>query len=98
MITLTRRQAHRLRGVFRRHMLGIAHRREIAPLVFRADGTQVCAEYRYNGLAVTHVESGRCQAAESIAVPLDALADFEGRDDSPVVFEAVAADRPVSAD
>jgi hypothetical protein len=95
MITLTRRQARRLRGVFRRHVLGIAHRREIAPLVLRADGTQVCAEYRYDGLAVTHVESGRCQAVEAIALPLESLADFEGRDDSPVIVEAVAADRTV---
>ena len=95
MITLTRRQARRLRGVFRRSVLGIAHRGPIPPLVLRAEGSQLRAQYRYAGLAVEHVEPARPGPAEAIALPLDALADLEGRDDSPVVLEAVAPDRTV---
>jgi hypothetical protein len=41
MITITRRQARRLRGVFRRSVLGIAHRGIIPPLVLRAEGTKL---------------------------------------------------------
>jgi hypothetical protein len=95
MITITRRQARRLRGVFRRHVLGIAHRGTIPPLVLRAGGTQLRAQYRYATLAIEHVEPGIPRPDETLAVPLDALAEFEGRDDSPVVLEAYASDRVV---
>jgi hypothetical protein len=95
MITITRRQARRLRGVFRRHVLGIAHRGTIPPLVLRAGGTQLRAQYRYGALAIEHVEPGIPRPDVTIAVPLDALADFEGRDDSPVALEAGASDRVV---
>ena len=37
MITITRRQARRLRAVFRRHPLGITHKGPVPTLVFRAD-------------------------------------------------------------
>ena len=38
----------------------------------------------------------RTGTAEAVALPLEALADVEGRDDSPVVLEAVAPDRTVA--
>jgi hypothetical protein len=89
MITLTRRKARCLRGVLRRSALGIARKGPIAPLVLEADGSKVCARYRYGGTAVEHV--GPCQRGDSgtVALPLEALADFEGRDESPVVIEAM---------
>jgi hypothetical protein len=37
MITITRRQARRLRAVFRRYSLGITHKGLVSPLIFRAD-------------------------------------------------------------
>src|SRR3954453_6570978 len=97
MITLTRRQARRLRGVFRRSVLGIAHKgRAVPPLVFHAGGTQLRAHHRYQGLAVEHVEPGEFPPERTIALPLDALADFEGRDESPVALEAASPERTVA--
>ena len=94
MITITRRQARRLRGVFRRSVLGISHRGIIAPLVLRAEGTQLRAHYRYSAtLAVEHVEPGSYPPGETIALPLDALAEFESRAESPVMLVAVAPER-----
>ncbi len=96
MITITRRQARRLRAVFRRSVLGVGHRGAVPPLVFRADGAELRAEHRYNGLAVAHAFPSPSRPAEAIAFPLDALADVEGRDDSLVVLEALAPDRTVA--
>src|SRR4051794_3035959 len=90
MITLTRRQARRLRGVFRRHVLGIGHKGPVPPLVLRAEGSQLRAQHRYAALAVVHVEPGADFATGAIALPLDALAELDGRDDSPVALEAAA--------
>jgi hypothetical protein len=47
MIALTRHQARRLRAVFRRSVLAISHRGIIPPLVLRAEGMQLRAQYRY---------------------------------------------------
>jgi hypothetical protein len=93
MITLSRRQARRLRGVLRRSVLGITHKGPIPPLILRAGDSQLRAQYRYAGLAVEHVEPDAPCPVEAIALPLDALAELEGRDGSPVVLEAVAPDR-----
>ena len=95
MITITRRQARRLRAVFRRSSLGIVHRGSIPPIVFQADGAQLRAQYRYAGLAVEHTLDAETSNSGSIALPLDALADIEGRDDSPVVLEAIAPDKTI---
>jgi hypothetical protein len=96
MITITRRQARCLRGIFRRSALGISHRGIIPPLVLRAEGTQLRAHYRYVPvITVEYVECGVFSADETIGLPLDALADFEGRDASEVVLEAAAPDRTV---
>ena len=89
MITLTRGQVRRLRSVFRRSTLGIHHKGAIPPLVLRADGGQLRAHYRYRDLAVAHVEPGGDRPAAAVAIPLDALADFEGSGDTPVVLEPV---------
>ena len=96
MITLTRRQARRLRAVFRRHALGIAHRGSVPPLVFRADpdvGLRV--RHLLPDLAIEHVLPGTDRPEASIALPLDALADFEGKDDVAVILEAAAPGRTV---
>jgi hypothetical protein len=89
VITLTRRRARCLRGILRRSVLGIARKGPIAPLVLEADGRQLCARYRYGGVAVEHVLP--CPRADSgiVTVPLEALADFEGRDETPVAIEVV---------
>jgi hypothetical protein len=95
MITLTRNQVRRLRVAFRRSALGITNRGMIPPLVLRAEGTQLRAQYRYRDLAIEHIELGSYRPLIAIAVPLDALADFEGSGNSPVVLEAAASDRAV---
>ena len=96
MITLTRRQARTLRGVFRRSVLGIPHRRPIPPLVLRADRTELRAQHRYVALGAEQVLVTASGPREALALPLDALADIEGPDDAPVTLEALAIDRTVA--
>jgi hypothetical protein len=82
-----------LRTIFRRVGLGIKHRSLLPPLVLHAEGSHLRAHYRYDSLAVEYVETGSYHPFDSIRVPLDVLAEIEGRDDSPVVFEAMEPDR-----
>ena len=89
MITLTRRTARCLRGVLRRSALGLARTGPIAPLVLEADGRRLCARYRHGGLAVEHAAPCPRGDSGSVAIPLEALADFEGRDETPVAIEAI---------
>ena len=64
--------------------------------MLRAEGAQLRAQYRYRDLAVDYVEAGSYRPPDrAIAMPLDALADFEGPTDSPVVLESTAPDRTV---
>ena len=63
--------------------------------MLRAEGGQLRAQHRYCDLAVEYVETGDHRPAATLAIPLDALADFEGPADTPVVLEAVAPDRTV---
>jgi hypothetical protein len=81
--------------MLRRSLLGITHRGTIPPLLPCAEGTQLRAQYRYGHLAVGHVESGCFGPVVTFAIPLDALAEFEGRDDIPVVIEAATTERTV---
>src|SRR3954451_19539845 len=94
MITLTRRQARRLRAVFRRHALGITHKGQVPPLVFSADpedGLRV--RHHQAHLAVEHVLEGPRRPEAVIPLPLEALADVEGKDDTQVTLEALAPGR-----
>src|SRR4051794_28710417 len=94
MITLTRRQARRLRAVFRRHTLGISHKGPVSPLAFQADPEDgLHVRHHQAHLAVEHVLEGHRQPEAAIPLPLDALADFEGKDDMPVVLEAAGPGR-----
>ena len=95
MITIDRRLARRLRVAFRRHVLGISRKGPIPPLVLHAEGRQLRAQYRYAELAVAYVEPGGPRQLDSVPVPLEALADFEGREDSPVEVESLETDRTV---
>jgi hypothetical protein len=76
-------------------VLGITQRAAIPPLVLRSEGLHLWAQYRHHGLAVEYTEPGNFSQLDSIAVPLDALADVEGRDDGPVIFEAVEPDKTI---
>ena len=95
MITLTRNQVRRLRAVFRRSTLGISHRGTIPPLVLVGEGGQLRAQHRYGDLAVEYAEPRTDRTAATLAIRLDALADFEGAADTPVTVEAAAPDRTV---
>ena len=92
MITITRQTVRRLRAVFRRSLLGITHRGPIPPLVLHAERGRLRVQFQYQSLAVEHVEPGGLRELDSIPVPLESLADIEGRDDSPVVLEAAEPD------
>lgn len=97
MITLSRRQARTLRAVFRRHTLGICHKGQVSPLVLQTDpdaGLRV--RHRQAHLAVDCLLEGPQESQKAIAPSLDALADFEGRDDVPVTLEASATGRTVA--
>lgn len=96
MITLTRRQARRLRGVFRRSALGIAHRGPVPPIVLAVEGDQLCARHRYAHLAIEHAWPLAWPSSGEVALPLDALADIEGKDDATVALEAATPDRTVA--
>jgi len=96
MITITRRQARRLRAVFRRHALGIAHKGLVPPLVFRADSGGLSVRHLQAALAVECLLPGNDRPDGTIALPLDALADVEGKDDTPIVLEAAAPGRTVA--
>jgi hypothetical protein len=96
MITLTRRQARGLRGIFRRSTLGIAHRGPIPPLVLTAAEGQLCARHRYAHTSVEHAIASVWPSSGSVALPLEALADLEGRDEATVALEALAPDRTVA--
>jgi hypothetical protein len=93
MVTLTRRQARCLRGVLRRARLAIAHRGPVPPLLLHADGPQLRAQHRYAVLAIEYATGGDLGPGGAVALPLDALAEFEGNDDVPVTLEAAAPDR-----
>jgi hypothetical protein len=93
MITFTRRQARCLRGVLRRARLGVAHKGPLPLLLIRSDGPKLRARYRYAGLAVEYATGGDIGPGGAVALPLDALADIEGKDEAPVILEAAAPDR-----
>jgi len=95
MITLTRNQARRFRAVFRRSTLGINHRGVVSELVFRPEDGQLRAQHRYADLAVEHVDPILTRSVGVVALPLDALADFEGAPETPVTIEAAAPDRTI---
>ncbi len=96
MITITRRQARRLRAVFRRHALGITHKGLVPPLVFRADpAAGLRVRHHQAPLAVECLLPGADRAGEVIALPLDSLADVEGKDETSVALEAAASNRTV---
>ena len=97
MITITRQRARRLRAVFRRRVLGIGHRGEIPPLVLHAEGARLRAQHLYQHLAVEYVEPGAPRQLDSVTLPLEALADFEGRDENPVVLESAGPDMVVAS-
>jgi hypothetical protein len=96
VITLTRRQARGLRSVFRRSTLGLIRRGPVPLLVLRAEGRQLRAHYRYGTIAVEHVGGCGPSSDGMVMLPLDALVDFEGHDETPVVIEAAPPDKTIA--
>ena len=96
MITFTRCQACHLRAVFRRHALGIAHRGPVPPLVLSADPAGLRVRHHQPHLAVEGTVPGRGDPGEVLALPLDALAALEGRDEEPVTLEATSPRRTIA--
>ena len=95
MINITRHAARRLRAMFRRSVMGVTHRGALPPLVLHAETQQLRAQYRYHDLGIEYVEANGHRLLDSIPVPLDALAEFEGRDETPVVIEAAEPDKTI---
>src|ERR1035437_8764969 len=93
MITLTRRQARCLRGVFRRSTLGLTQRGPVPLLFLHAENGLLRAHYRYQALAVEYVTGCDPACNGMVVLPLDALSEFEGRGEESVVLEAVAPER-----
>ena len=59
MITITRRQARRLRGLFRRSALGIGHRGPVPPLVFHAEADATAGAISVRGPGPRARRAGR---------------------------------------
>ena len=91
MIAITRAQARLLRALFRRRPLGLPPRGPVPPLMLVADGG-AGLRVRHQGadLAVEWALPVRSSPAGSIPLPLDALAECEGGDATPVVLESAA--------
>ena len=85
MLTITRRQAHQLRAVLRR---AFGTRGPGPALGFTADAEGLRVRARFADVAVEFRAPGE-HPAETLWLPFQALADFEGKKDEPV--ELVAA-------
>lgn len=97
MITITRQQARRLRGVFRRSVLGIYHRDPVPPLVFRASASAFRVEFQYQGRAVVYIEPGHeTYIDDTIALPLEGLTDIEGSGQTPVALLSATFEKTVA--
>ncbi|WP_435011924.1 hypothetical protein P12x_006158 (plasmid) [Tundrisphaera lichenicola] len=96
MITLTRRQARDLRGIFRRSVLGIAHRGPIPPIVFSVESGRLRVRHHHAHLAVEHAAASAWPSGGSVALPLEALAEFEGRDEATVALDPASPERTVA--
>ncbi|WP_165253236.1 hypothetical protein [Paludisphaera soli] len=89
MIILARREARRLRAVLRRRTLGLARNGQAPPVTLQAAAAGgLLVRLHLDHLAVECLLEGDGRAAGSVELPLEALADFEGRDDSPVHLES----------
>jgi hypothetical protein len=94
VICIARSRARALRALFRRSALDLAPRCPAPPLVLMADpDSGLRVRFRHDALAIEQVVPGGPRTVETIVVPFDILADVEGRDDTPVTFEAVAPER-----
>ena len=94
MITFSRRQARRLRTVFRRHALGITHKGAVPPLVLVPDpAVGLRVRHHQPQLAVETVLRCPQGVQPPLCLPLDALTDLEGSEDAPIVLEAPGANQ-----
>jgi hypothetical protein len=94
LIRLSRCRPRQPRALFRRSILDLAPRGPAPPLILQTDpGAGLRVRFRHDALAVEQLVPGGPRTAEMIAVPFDVLADVEGRDDTPVTFEATSPDR-----
>ena len=94
MITFSRRQARRLRTVFRRHALGITHKGAVPPLVLVADpAVGLRVRHHQPSLAVETVLRCPQGVQPPLCLPLDALTDLEGSEDAPIVLQAPGANQ-----
>ena len=87
MILLTRRQARGLRGVLRRPVLGITHAGPVPPLILLAENGRLRTRHRQDACAVECFTRCDPRAAGTVSLPLDALIEFAGPDDTPVRLE-----------
>ncbi len=87
MICITRRQIRSLRPLFRRTALGITSRSQVSLVVFSADERGLRAHGLSPHVAVECVVHTESKASAQAVIPLEALADLEGRDDTVVVIE-----------
>jgi hypothetical protein len=86
LITLTRNLARKIRSIFRR-ALNVTPRGLTYPVTFQAGPDGLCVRAQSPDAAVEYYAPG-VLPVEQITVPLEALADCEGRKDEPVELEA----------
>ncbi|CAN5849835.1 hypothetical protein BH23PLA1_BH23PLA1_26200 [soil metagenome] len=96
MIALTRLQARRLRAVFRRRPLGINHKGLVPPLIWHNDpagGLRVRHHRPPLAVECSFPASAGSASLGTLLLPLEALADFEGKDEAAVTLEPGNANR-----
>ncbi len=96
MLEITRNLARLLRAVCRRSVGLGSDRRSPPPILCRSDGRQLIIQCVANdmGVAYTHPDARADEGkADTVVLPTRALADCEGRDESPVLLERVAANQ-----
>ena len=93
MTTLTRRQVRQLRTILRRSVLGIPQRSALPPVTFIMEAGTLHARFSHQGVAIEHELPISGSATGTASLPLDTLGEFEGRDDSTLTLEPIAADQ-----
>jgi hypothetical protein len=89
VIEITRDAARQLRAVFRRSAWPAGDRRSPAPVVLRSDDRQLTVHSTVADLGALWTRPGAADA-DTIVLPGKGLADFEGRDGSPVRLQCIA--------
>jgi hypothetical protein len=90
LIQITRALARRVRAVLRKSMGPAALRNMPVCVILEADAESLRIRLHHEEVAVEYTHAGS-HPVDTLALPLQALDDFEGRQDAPVTLETTAS-------